>query len=66
MGSMSYCRFENTLNDLTDCYDAILDGKAEDEKLSKTELQAKHNLISLCKKIFQFCEDNGIEFEDEK
>lgn len=46
MANMSYCRFENTLADLQDCLDAMVDG--EDENLSASEQKAKERLIKLC------------------
>jgi len=46
MSNMSYCRFENTLQDLRDCYDNI-----DDDDLSETEEQAREELIELCKDI---------------
>jgi hypothetical protein len=46
MGNMSYCRFENTLGDLQDCYDHI-----DNEDLSKSEKNARRQLIALCKDI---------------
>jgi hypothetical protein len=30
MGNMSYCRFENTANDLADCVSALMRNEAED------------------------------------
>ena len=30
MGNMSYCRFENTANDLGDCVKALLNNEVED------------------------------------
>ena len=44
---MSYCRFENTLADLQDCYENM------GNVLSKTELQCKQKLIELCQTITQ-------------
>jgi len=44
---MSYCRFENTLNDLWDCYDHWEDK----EDLSKSEIQAREQILELAKKI---------------
>ena len=55
MSSMSYCRFENTLGDLEDCWDAI-----DDEDLSGTEKRARLRLIELCVKI---AERHGHEVE---
>ena len=43
MGNMSYCRFQNTLGDLRDCYDNI-----DDDDLSEDEEKAKKRLISVC------------------
>ncbi|MBW1729021.1 MAG: hypothetical protein JRJ62_15945 [Deltaproteobacteria bacterium] len=45
MGNMSYVRFENTLNDLLDCYDHLQDGASD---LSKKEFKARGKLIDLC------------------
>ena len=46
MANMSYCRFENTLHDLRDCYNNM-----DDSDLSDSEKQAKESLIDLCKDI---------------
>lgn len=46
MGNMSYCRFENTLSDLKDCYKHINDKlESDDEGISRKQL------IELCKDI---------------
>ena len=50
MGNMSYCRFENTFNDLNDCYDDMVYGKDIDD-LSETERDYRNRLVELCKKI---------------
>jgi len=42
MSNMSYCRFQNTLGDLEDCYAAMSD------KLSPEEAEARDDLIRLC------------------
>lgn len=52
MSNMGYCRFENTLRDLRDCYDHM------DEELSESEMRAKKKLITLCSEI-------ALDFEDE-
>ena len=49
MGNMSYCRFENTLPDLQDCYDNWDDNP----DLSSHEKKAKARLLSLCKEIVE-------------
>ena len=46
MSNMSYCRFENTLSDLQDCYMAIDDIPQSDE-----EIIARQGLIELCRTI---------------
>jgi len=57
MSNMSYCRYENTLSDLRDCYNALQeeaeDGYQEDapEELSEYEARAKKQLIDLCATI---------------
>jgi len=45
--NMSYCRFENTLNDLEDCVESLDNGK----ELSESEQACKERLIELCKDI---------------
>ena len=45
MGNISYCRFENTLSDLRDCYDHM-DESMEDK--SNHEKQARKALVNLC------------------
>jgi hypothetical protein len=48
MANMSYCRFENTLFDLRDCYHHM-----DDEELNKKEIMAREDLINLCVDIAQ-------------
>ncbi len=56
MSNMSYCRFENTLNDLRDCYDHI----DETEELSPGETKARERLIKLCVDIaLDYCDEIG-------
>jgi len=45
--NMAYCRFQNTVKDLRDCYDNIHDGLSEEEE------RAKKRLIELCKLIIE-------------
>lgn len=57
MANMSYCRFENTYNDLKDCYNNI-----EDRDLSESEEMYKDKLVDLCKRIAEeFTEDDDEE-----
>jgi hypothetical protein len=46
MGNMPYCRFENTLKDLRDCYENM-----DDDDISESEKRAKSDMILLCRKI---------------
>ncbi len=46
MSNMGYCRFENTLGDLHDCYVHLTD-----DSLSEDEEQARKRLVALCGKI---------------
>ena len=45
---MSYCRFQNTLNDLRDCYDNM-----DSDNLSKEEFEARKQLIDLCTAVYE-------------
>lgn len=49
MANMSYCRFQNTVADLQDCYEAMCEG--EDDDLSAEEADARSRLIQLCSNI---------------
>ena len=62
MANMSYCRFENTLRDLRDCYDNM--GNTD---LSKSEFYARRHMIELCWDIYQeYCNNIDDEFEEEE
>jgi len=53
MSNMSYCRFQNTLSDLRDCYENM-----DDEDLSEAERKARARLIKMCQEIADdFSED---------
>jgi hypothetical protein len=61
MANMSYCRFENTLRDLRDCYNNM-----GIDDLSQSEFYARRHMIALCMAIADECGDLlGQEFEDE-
>jgi len=53
MANMSYCRFENTLNDLRDCEEHFDD----DLTSSADELRARKRLLNLCRDITNAYED---------
>lgn len=58
MGNMSYCRFENTCEDLQDCYDAL--AEKDISELSKSEQIYAKKLIKMCRNIA----DDFLEEED--
>ena len=45
MPNMSYCRFQNTVGDLEDCYDHI---DLNENDLSQDEEDARKRLIKIC------------------
>ena len=53
MPNMSYCRFDNTLADLRDCYEHM-----DDDDLSEEEERARQKLITLCLNL-------GGDYEDD-
>jgi len=53
MSNMSYCRFENTLQDLRDCYE-----NWDAELESESEKKARVRLLKLCQDIV---DDYGTE-----
>ena len=63
---MSYCRFENTANDLRDCVNAIHNG--ETDELNEYEVQGLTDILELCKEILQdedFIKQILEDYEDE-
>ena len=71
MSNMSYCRFENTSNDLQDCLEAmqeLIDNFGVDEygdTLSKTELNAMHNMMPMAEEFIELYE-TLLEYDLEK
>lgn len=53
MANMSYCRFQNTLSDLIDCYKHI-----DDRDLLECEEKARKNLITICREIAEMWPDD--------
>lgn len=66
MANMSYCKFENTLSDLRDCFytieEAICDdGMTVDEfekSLPNSERYAFHRMVKLCEHITKLVQEN--------
>ena len=57
MANMSYCRFNNTLIDLEDCFDAIERGL---DDTSDSELRKCKRMLQ---RIADFFEDNGVDID---
>ena len=51
MSNMSHCRFQNTLDDLRDCHEALSDSLDPLAELSEEEAKAARILIKLCRRI---------------
>ena len=54
---MSYCRFENTTNDLGDCIEAIRDWEDECKDLSDYELSSLKDLLIQAREIIELEDD---------
>ena len=50
MSNMSYCRFQNTLPDLRDCYETMAE-REPGEMSSFEEQLARWHLVRLCQRI---------------
>ena len=61
MSNMSYCRFNNTEIDLTDCIDALENGEIE----SKSEFQSMKNMVELCERFLDLADSEPAEFVEE-
>ncbi len=56
MGNMSYCRFENTLGDLQDCFESLCE-MPDTKDLSQSERMSLKEIIRLCGDIYGDFED---------
>ena len=64
--NMSYCRFQNTANDLSDCVDALNENDINEEnehgeKLSEKEFRSAKRLIELAREIADLYEDVDLD-----
>ena len=57
MANMSYCRFNNTLIDLEDCFDAI------ENDLDDTSEEELRKCKRMLQRIADFFEDNGVDID---
>jgi hypothetical protein len=60
MPNMDYCMFENTYNDLRDCYEALFESG-----VVKIEKDANQHERKYIKKLIELCTYISKEFEDE-
>jgi len=51
MGNMSYCRFQNTLDDLRDCRDALMEMDDYEKELDEEEARAAKRLLRICREL---------------
>lgn len=65
MSNMSHCRFENTFNDLQDCYDKLTEEGVQELEANANKYEKKYirKLIELCRDIVDDFGD--IEDDDE-
>ena len=61
MGNMSYCRFENALEALRDCYNNLDD----DLSNNKVEARARVKLVEVCQKIVDTADIDNYQLEKE-
>lgn len=59
MSNMSHCRFENTYNDLQECYDALSESSIQE--LEKNANQYERLYI---RKLIELCKDIAADFAD--
>lgn len=61
--NMSYCRFQNTLTDLEDCFDAMCgvdeyyQSRAD---ISEEEIRALERMVEMCRDIVNMADDDEI------
>lgn len=53
MANMSYCRMENTFQDLRDCYDNW------DDADSESELKYQKKILEMCRRIINAFDEDG-------
>lgn len=51
MSNMSYCRWENTYNDLKDCFNSMQEEQGE--ILSESEMNCKRMLLNMAKEMIE-------------
>ena len=60
MGNMGYCKFENTYNDLEECYEALSNGGIKDLEQDANQYEKPY-----IRKLINLCQDIADEFGEE-
>ena len=68
MANMSYCRFENTLNDLVDCFNNISEeaGNMRDERCRKDMIRYLFENIDFIEDLKRELDNPGMVIDDEE
>jgi hypothetical protein len=63
MQNMSYCRFENTVGALTECYDALKEDGVKKIQEEASHREAPHviDLLQLCREIVEAYDDGELD-----
>lgn len=72
MSNMSYCRFENTIQDMQDCIEALGNSCHDLEAMMKSassreEARAMKQFITMCREVtedFEFYDENDLDPDD--
>ena len=54
MGNMNYCRFQNTINDMNDCLEYLIEGGIPN---SAEEIKAMRNMRECCHDLIAYLTD---------
>ena len=61
MSNMSYCRFENTLEDMSDCNNFLRSGGDPISELSVSEKRCAMKIIQMCALLAEDFKDEPVE-----
>lgn len=64
MSNMSYCRFENTSDDLQDCLSAIYNGETDD--LNEYEQRGLKKILNIARTIVKMEDDIEYALENQE
>ena len=66
MSNMSYCRFQNTLSDMYDCFEFDGEDTDDHDDLSGDEESARLRMLLLCRKVTEAHEEELEEYDSGK